>query len=132
MKGPILMSAAVFATIVIGKNLLVDPEAEMEAFHEAFPTKDACLTATAERQARCDNAGCEQLVFARMNQCLEDAEGDKELFCENVEGRFQDSAGHDIFETHCEPHSPYEAQCQKMVCTSATIARDSSDFLSEY
>lgn len=115
MKGPLLASVTLFATVVIGRNLLVDPEADAEAFHEAFPNKDACLSATAERQARCDSSGCEQLVFTRMLQCLEDADGDKELFCENVEGRWQDSVGRDIFETHCSPHSPYEAECQKMI-----------------
>lgn len=115
MKGALLASVTLFATVYIGRSLLVDEEADMEAFREAFPTKDACLSATAERQARCTSPGCEQLVFTRMQQCLEDAEGDKELFCGNVEGRFQDSIGRDIFETHCEPHSPYEAECQKMV-----------------
>ncbi len=115
MKGPLLASAALFVTIVVGRNLLVDSDADVEAFHEAFPNKDACLTATAERQARCTSPGCEQLVFARMLQCLEDAQGDKELFCGNVEGRWQDSAGRDIFETHCAPHSPYESECQKMI-----------------
>ena len=115
MRGTLLGSIAVFATVVIGRNLLVDSEPDEEAFNEAYPSKDACLSATAERQARCSTSGCEQLVFARMQQCLNDAEGDKELFCENVEFRWQDSAGRDIFATHCEPHSPYELECQKMI-----------------
>jgi hypothetical protein len=115
IKGVLLASVMVFATVNIGRSLLVDTEQDAEAFHEAFPTKDACLSATAERQARCTSPGCEQLVFSRMNQCLDEADGDKELFCENVEGRWQDSAGLDIFETHCAPHSPYESECQKMI-----------------
>lgn len=115
IKGAILAPLMIFITVVVGRNLLVSTDSEGVGNESEIRTKDDCLSVTAERQARCTSPGCEQLVFARMHQCLDEASGEKELFCENVEGWWEDSAGRDIFTTHCEPHSPYEFECQKMI-----------------
>ena len=116
IKGPWLASLALFIVIVVGRSLFGGTdEADAAAFHEQYPTKDSCLGFTAERLAQCTSPGCEQLVAQRMQQCFDQADGDKELFCENVTGRWEDSLGRDIFETHCEPHSPYETECEKLI-----------------
>lgn len=109
-------SLAVFIVIVVGRAMFGgSDEEDAAAFHEQYPTKDSCLSFAAERQAQCTSPGCEQLVFQRMFQCLDQAEGDKELFCANVTGYWEDSAGRDIFQTHCEPHTPYETECEKLI-----------------
>ena len=59
MKGAVLGSVAAFATIVIGRSLLVDPEADMEASREESRRRTHALSATAERQARCTSRGYE-------------------------------------------------------------------------
>lgn len=115
IKGALLVPLMIFLTINLGRQFLVSEEGAGAGTDEAVTTKDECLGLTAERQARCTSPGCEQLVFARMQQCLDEAEGDKEIFCENVEFNWRDSTGRDIFETHCAPHSPYEFECEKMI-----------------
>ena len=116
IKGVWGASLAVFIVIVVGRSVFGGTdEDDAAAFHEQYPTKDSCLSFAAERQALCTSPGCEQLVSQRMQQCFDQAEGDKELFCANVMGRWEDSAGRDIYQTHCEPHSPYETECEKLI-----------------
>ena len=116
IRGPWLASLALFVVLVVGKWLFGSTdEADAAAFNERYPTKDSCLSFAAERLAQCTSPGCEQLVGQRMQQCFDQADGDKELFCENISRSLADSAGRDIFAAHCEPYSPYESECQKVV-----------------
>lgn len=116
IKGAMLASLVAFGLIALVRGLSsTSSEAEIAEFHKQFPNKDACLGATAERMALCTSPGCEQLVFARMQQCLDQARGDKEEFCESVTIWFEDSQGRDIFDTHCSPHTSFESECEKLI-----------------
>ena len=115
LKGALLAPLMIFVTVVVGRSLLGGAEEQAADAGSPIETKDQCLSATAERQARCTSPGCEQLVFARMHQCLDETDGEKEQFCDNAQVWWLDSEGRDIFEAHCSLHSPYESECQKMI-----------------
>lgn len=114
-KWPVVASLTVFMIVVIGRYFFGDAtEDEIAAFHTEFPVKDACLSGAAERIAPCTSPNCYQGVHLFLDRCLEQAEGDKALFCENA-GSFLDSQGRDIFDTHCKPHTKYETECEKLI-----------------
>ncbi len=116
IRGAALASAMCVLCVVGARAMFNGPTSEdLVEFHEQYPNKDACLSAGAERIAPCTSPNCYQMANMRMQQCLERAAGDKELFCEKVTIWFQDSRGNDIFEKHCKPHTPYQTECEKLI-----------------
>ena len=111
-----LASAACFIVVARGRGLFGKPsEADLAELDARFPTKDSCLAGTAQRIAPCTVPGCYDLGWAFLDRCLDRADGDKALFCANVVDRGIDSLGRDVFTTHCQPFSPYETECEKVV-----------------
>jgi len=116
IKGVMFASLAVLLIIVLAKGLSgTSTEEELAAFHEEFPNKEACLGKTMERLAPCKSQGCEQLVFTRLHKCLEQAKGDKEVFCKNVNSPYAYDREGDFYAAHCAPHTSYESECMKLV-----------------
>jgi hypothetical protein len=116
LKWLFVASAAFFIVVTLGRNLLgKTTEEELAEFDARFPTKDSCLAGAAQRIAPCTAPGCYDLGWAFLDRCLDRAEGDKERFCANVANDGVDSQGRDIFTTHCQPFSPYETECEKVV-----------------
>lgn len=114
-KWPVVASLTVFIIVVVGKYFFGSAtEDEIAAFHSKHPDKDSCLSGAAERMAPCTSPNCYQGVRLFFDRCLEQADGDKTQFCENA-SNFLDSQGRDIFETHCEQHSKYESECEKLI-----------------
>ena len=115
MRFPFIASAAAISVFVLGINTLgKSPEEQAESFRVNYPTKDACLGGGAERIARCQSPNCYSGVSLFMQRCLEQADGDKQTFCNNIAVLY-DSEGRDIFPTHCAQHTPYEAECDKLI-----------------
>jgi hypothetical protein len=116
MKWLFVASAAFFVVMAVGRGLFGKPtEEELAGFDERFPTKDSCLAGAAQRIAPCSVPGCYDLGWAFLDRCLDRADGDKERFCSNVLDQGVDSLGRDVFTTHCQPFSPYETECEKVV-----------------
>ena len=111
-----LASVCCFVVIAVGRGMFgKTTEEERAALAQRFPTKDSCLTGAAERIAPCTSPNCYALGYQFLDQCLERADGDKGQFCANVLDNGVDSEGHDVFETHCKPFTPYETECEKIV-----------------
>ena len=117
IKGVMLASLAVFLIVVLAKAQFgTSTEEELAAFHEEFPNKEACLGKTMERMAPCTSQGCEQLVFTRLQKCLEQAQGDKEEFCETVGNEYEYYGRDDeFFTTYCAPHTKHRSECSKLL-----------------
>jgi len=114
-KWPIVASLSALLIFVVGKSLFgTESDDDIAAFHTRYPVKDACLGAAAERMVPCTSPNCYQGVYLFLNRCLDQADGDKAQFCENV-GSYLDSQERDIFETHCKPHSDYVSECEKII-----------------
>ena len=116
LKWVALASAMSVLVVVMGRAVFSGPTTEdIAEFHEQYPNKDACLSAGAERIAPCTSPNCYAMANMRMQQCLERAAGDKELFCDKVTNWFEDSRGRDVYEFHCKPHTPYQSECEKLI-----------------
>jgi hypothetical protein len=116
LKWLFLASATFFIVVAVGRGMFgKTTEEELAEFDARFPTKDSCLAGAAQRIAPCTAPGCYDLGWAFFDRCLDRAKGDKELFCANVLDQGVDSLGRDVFTTHCQPFSPYETECEKVV-----------------
>jgi hypothetical protein len=118
-------SVCSFVVIVVGRSMFgTTTEEELAAFKQRYPTKDSCLAGTAERIAPCTAPNCYELGYRFLDRCLDSADGDKQLFCTNVLDNGVDSLGRDVFTTHCQPFTPYETECEKVVArTNAYCSR---------
>ena len=118
MKWTFIASTCALIIIVLGKGFFgSDSEQELLEFKAQFPTKDSCLSGGAERIAKCNSPGCYNGVNSFMQKCLKQADGEIETFCNGIY-MFQDSQQRDIFPTHCEAHTPYEGECDKVMSYS--------------
>ena len=116
LKWLFLASATFFIVVAVGRGMFGKPtEKELADFDARFPTKDSCLAGAAQRIAPCTSPGCYDLGWKFLDRCLDRAGGDKELFCSNVVDQGVDSLGRDVFTTHCQPFSPYQTECEKVV-----------------
>ena len=115
MRFPFIASAAAVSVFVLGMNFLgKSPEEQAQTFRANYPTKDDCIGGAAERIARCTSPNCYSGVNLFAQRCLELADGDKAVFCDNVANLY-DSAGDDIFDAHCAAHTPHYAECEKVI-----------------
>lgn len=115
MRWPFLASFCAISVVIIGVRYMGDsPEEQRVSFAENYPTKDSCLDGAAERITNCSSPTCYNGVRLFTTRCLEQASGDKPAFCEQL-SVFYNSRGEDIFETHCEPHFSYRAECEKII-----------------
>ena len=116
MKWLFIASAAFFIVVAAGRGMFgKTTEEELAELDARFPTKDTCLAGAAQRIAACTVPGCYDLGWKFLDRCLDRADGDKDRFCSGVANQGVDSAGRDIFATHCQPFSPYETECEKVV-----------------
>ncbi|MEL7537929.1 MAG: hypothetical protein AAFZ58_03115 [Pseudomonadota bacterium] len=115
MRYPFIASAAAVSVFVLGMNYLgKSPEEQAASFRDNYPTKDSCIAGTAQRITKCSAPNCYSGVRLFAQRCLEQADGEKESFCRNIE-MWHDGQDRDIFETHCEPHTPYRTECEKVI-----------------
>ncbi len=115
MRVPFIASAAGLCVFILGINYLGDsPEEQAASFRENYPTKDSCISGAAQRIAKCTTPNCYSGVNIFTQRCLDQGTGDKALFCDKTMLQY-DSEGRDVFETHCEPHSPYRGECEKVL-----------------
>ena len=108
-------SVCFFLVLTVGRGKFgKTTEEEAAELEERFPTKDSCLAGAAQRIAPCTSPSCYELGWSFLDRCLEWADGDKQLFCGNVNNHV-DSLGRDVFTTHCQQSSPYETECEKII-----------------
>ncbi len=115
MRWPFIASFCALAVVVLGMRYLGDsPEDQIASFTENYPTKDSCLDGAAQRITACTSPNCYRGVNLFTDRCLENAAGDKTVFCEQL-AVLRNSKGEDIFDAHCKTHFPYREECQKII-----------------
>ena len=116
MKWIWIASLTLFIVVTVGRSMLTkSPEERTAELRAEYPTKDSCLSGAAKRIAPCTSPNCYEGAWHFFDQCLEAADGDKQLFCANVLDNGQDSLGREVLSTHCRPFTQYETECEKVV-----------------
>lgn len=115
MRWPFLASAAAISVFVLGMAFFGDETDQRIAdFKVEFPSKTSCLAGGAKRIKACTSPNCFKGVNLFMQRCLKQGDGDKEAFCGDI-GNLQTADGGEIFPAHCEPHTPYREDCDKII-----------------
>lgn len=115
MRWPFIASAAAISVFVLGMNFFGDEtDARIAEFKAQFPDKTSCLAGGAERIRACTTPNCNRGVGLFMQRCLQQGDGDRNQFCDNI-SMLQSADGRDIFSAHCEPHTPYREDCDRII-----------------